>query len=482
MGRNANGASAPLEASPTDPGRVLQLAMRIAATMLANGAQSGEVESAIGQLVRRFGVDGVQAAVSFSMISISRSARHDEPPMTLLYLVRDRTINFTRLAAVSDLVPHIRSGDIDLASAESELDRLDSELPSYGRALTFAAPGLSAAGATLIFGGDAIEALVTLAIGLAVQPGLAFLDRSNLPPFFRLGIGAAGSAILVALLVGLGLGISGGLVLTGSLLRFLPGYALVSGFRDLIDGSVVSGTARLAEALLLAAGVAGGTALSLALASSAGVTLRILSAGQGDLGLPLSVAAALLAVAAYAVQLGVPPRTVAQAATLGAAGWLLYRATIGPLGQLDVSVGTLASTVFIGVVGRMLARRFGAPAALWVVPAILPLLPGLQMVQAMLADTEAARLNGLVAAAGTAFLIGTGVAIGDILVLAIRGVRDRVVAPAVGVVGERVEVLVITPVSRVVDRARYGERPATHADVGSESSGTTPQRSREGER
>jgi hypothetical protein len=57
------------------------------------------------------------------------------------------------------------------------------------------------------------------------------------------------------------------------------------------------------------------------------------------------------------------------------------------------------------------------------------------MVQAMLADTEAARLNGLVAAAGTAFLIGTGVAIGDILVLTIRGVRDRVVAPAVGIVG-----------------------------------------------
>ena len=148
------------------------------------------------------------------------------------------------------------------------------------QALRFVAPGLSAAGTTLMFGGDQLEALATLAIGLLVQPALAALDHSSLPPFFRLGIGAAGSAILVALLVALGLEISGGLVLTGSLLRFLPGYALVSGFRDLIDGSVVSGTARLAEAILLAAAVAGGTALSLALAESAGVTLQSLTVGQ----------------------------------------------------------------------------------------------------------------------------------------------------------------------------------------------------------
>ena len=106
------------------------------------------------------------------------------------------------------------------------MERLDSARAAYGPAIRFAAPGLSAAATTLMFGGDLLEALATLAIGLAVQPGLAGLDRTSLPPFFRLAIGAAGSAILVALLVWLGLDISGGLVLTGSLLRFLPGYAL----------------------------------------------------------------------------------------------------------------------------------------------------------------------------------------------------------------------------------------------------------------
>ena len=261
----------------------------------------------------------------------------------------------------------------------------------------------------------------------------------------------------MALVVGLGLEISGGLVLAGSLLRFLPGYALVSGFRDLIDGSVVSGTARVTEALLLAAAVAGGTALSLAVASWAGVTLQILTVGQETWGLPISVAASLVAVAGFAVQLGVPPRAVGQAAIIGAGGWLLHRATTSPLGTLDAGVATFAATVAIGVVGRLLAHRHGAPPALWVVPAILPLLPGLQLVQAMLAETEAARISGLIAAFGTALLIGTGVATGDILVLAVRRVRDRVVVPAVGAVADGVEVLVIEPVGRVVGRARRSD-------------------------
>jgi uncharacterized membrane protein YjjP (DUF1212 family) len=454
--------------------------MRVAVTMLASGAQTDEIEAAIGQLARAYGIGGVQAAVSFSMISISRYDRDGEPPTTLLHLVRERRTDFTRLAAVSDLLREIRAGDLDLVAAESEVARLGSTSQPYSAALRFAAPGLSAAGSTLMFGGNPLEALTTLAIGLAVQPGLVALGRSGLPPFFRLAVGTAGSAILVALMVGLGLGISGGIVLAGSLLRFLPGYALVSGFRDLIDGSVISGTARLAEALLLGAAVAGGTALSLAVASAAGISLSIVTAGQAGWGLPISVAASLLAVGAYAVQLDVPRRAVVQAAGVGAAGWLLWRATTVPFGQLDASLATLAATTSIGVLGRLLARRVGSPAALWVVPAILPFLPGLQLVQAMLAATEAARVNGLVAAAGTAFLVGTGVALGDVLVLALQGVRDRVVAPAVGAVAGGIEVLVIAPMGRAVGRARHVERPgASTAEAPSGRVGTAAPRADE---
>ena len=180
-------------AAPTvEPVRILRLAMRVAVRMLANGAQTGDVETAIGQVVRAFGVDRVQAAVSFSMITISRYTGDDQPPTTLLHLVQDRTTDFTRLAAVSELVRRVHAGHLDLDSAESELERLDAARPAYGRVVMFAAPGLSATGSTLMFGGNVLEALATLAIGLLVQPALAALERPSLPPFFRLATGARG--------------------------------------------------------------------------------------------------------------------------------------------------------------------------------------------------------------------------------------------------------------------------------------------------
>jgi uncharacterized membrane protein YjjP (DUF1212 family) len=465
-------AGAPERAA--DAQRVLRLAMRIAVVTLASGAQTYDVEASIVTVARAYGVDDVQAAVTFSTISVSYYAGPDEPATTLLHLVRDRTTDFTRLAGASDLTRRIRSGHLALAEAETELNGLEQARPDYRQAVRFAAPGLSAAGSTLVLGGNLMDAIVTLLIALVIQPVLIWLAASTMPTFFRIAIGAASSTLFVALLVASGLQISEGLVLTGSLLRFLPGYALVAGFRDLIDGSMVSGTARLAEALLLAAAVAAGTGFSLAIASTFGVNLGIAAAGQVAWGLPVSVAASVLAVGAYAIQLGAPARAMAQAAVVGAIAWAVYRTFAIPYGPIEPALATFVATVLIGIFGRVLARRLGGVAALWVVPAILPFLPGLLLVQAMLAKTEAAQITGLVGAATAAFLIGIGVATGDIVVLAIRGVRDQIVAPAVGMVVGGVDVVIVGPVGRAVDRVR--QRDPAHAAPAATSNGPLERR------
>jgi hypothetical protein len=92
------------------------------------------------------------------------------------------------------------------------------------------------------------------------------------------------------------------------------------------------------------------------------------------------------------------------------------------------------------------------------VPAILPLLPGLQIVLALLAATDVERITGLVTAAATAFTLGVGVGMGDIIVATLLSVRDKVVFPAVGVVADGVDDFIVTPVGRAVAHTR-----ATHA-------------------
>jgi uncharacterized membrane protein YjjP (DUF1212 family) len=432
--------------------------MRAGVVLLASGAQSDDVEDAIVDVCAAYGVAPVQAAVTFSIISVSYDSASGAPA-TLVHIVRDRTTDFGHLAGASGVVRRIREEKLDVDAAERELDAVETQGSPYSRLVAFAAPGISAAGSTLVFAGTAIDAAATLGIALLLQPAMYALDRSTYPPFFRLVFGAFATTLLVALLIGLGLPVAGGLVLTGSLLRFLPGYALVSGFRDLVGQSIMSGSARLAEALLLAAAVAIGTAFGVALAGAFDVDLSISTAGSEDWGLLVGVPAAFVAVAGFAVRLGMPLFTVFGAAALGALAWLLYITLIDVRQIADASAATFIAAIGVGVVGRLVAHRTKTPAAVWIVPAILLLLPGLQLVTAMLARTNAARIDGLLAAATTAFLLGTGVASGDIIISTARRLRDRVVQPAVGAVAGGVDVLIIDPVERVAGLAAERLRP-----------------------
>ncbi len=465
-------AGAP-DAAP-EPARVLRVILRVAVGMLGSGAPTDDIEHDMRSLARAFGLGPVQAAVNFSMVSISLD-RGDRPPITAFHFVRDRTVDFDRLAALSQLVGRARTGALTLDDVEAGLAEVDAGRPAYRAVTTFLAPAMSALGSTIIFGGNALDALATLAVAVAIQPALIALDRTSLPPFFRVAFGAGASATLVAILVVLGVGIDGGLVLTGSLLRFLPGYALVSGFRDLVSGSIVSGTARLAEALVTGAAIAGGLALASRFAAVFGVQLLLDVEGPASWTPVVLVVAALLAVGGFAIQLGVPRREVAYAAALGAVAWSLHDVTAA-WAHGDAALATFLAATLIGGGGRIVAQWRRSLPVLFVVPAILPLLPGLVLVQAMLAVTDVARLAGLIDAVAAALFIGVGVAIGDILVATVAGVRTRILVPAASAVAGGVDVLLVGRATRVFGGSGHSTNTAPAAEAEAPKAGRTTAR------
>lgn len=419
--------------------RIVRLALRMGVAMLASGAQTTDTEHLLRGVMRALGLPGAEAAVTFSAVSISFVAPGDAQATSAMQMVRAWRPDFSRLAATAALARAIRSGAIDLVAAEAELDRIGRTGTPHPRAVAFVAPGLSAAAATILFGGAPVDAAATLAIGLAIQPVLARLARSELPPFFQVGFGVSATALLVVILVAAGLPLQGELVLTGGLLRFLPGNALVSGMRDLIDRSIVSGTARLAEALLLAGAVAAGVAVMIAVGSSFGVELRLEADGRVTWPPIVALAAGATAVVAYAVQLGVPREVLGWTGAVAVVG-VAIGAGIVPTPGVDP---TLPAALAIGVLGRLAARHLETPATLIAVPAILPLLPGLLIVQAMLAPLQAVQIALLIEAIVTAFAIGVGVASGDIVVASLQRLRERIVEPAVGAVSDGLAAFVL---------------------------------------
>lgn len=397
-----------------DPGSVVATALRLGVLMLSSGAQTNDVETSLHAVLDALGVSQGDAVITYATVTVSYLAAGNAATAT--QAVRRWDPDYSRLAATADLVTAIQDHRVDLAAAERELARIAAGGRRCPRWLGFCAPALLSFAVTITFGGSLGDAATTLGIGLLIQPALERIERSELSAFFQVAVGVTATALLVVLLVGAGLPVDGGLVLTGSLLRFLPGAVLVSGMRDFIDGAILTGTARLAEVALLGAAIAGAASLILALGETWGVPLGIAAEGVHDWPLAVLVVTGMAAVTCYALRLDVPARMLPVVAAIGGLAVVLTRAEIPGLDTLGADTRVLVAALAIGVLGALAAHRRRQPAAIWTVPAILPLLPAPSTLLPSLAQTELARQELQGQAITTAFCIGVGVAVGVILV------------------------------------------------------------------
>jgi uncharacterized membrane protein YjjP (DUF1212 family) len=427
--------------APTDAyaARAVEAALRTGVTLLESGAETTDTERSMRRLLRGLGLAGAEALVTYSIVAVSYTQGGGAHPTTAMRAVPGWQTNYARLAAVSDVANEVAAGRLGLDAAEVALDAAARTRRPYPGWALVAAAGASAAGLAILFGGTPVDALATLVVGILVQPVVAAVERTHLPPLFQTAAGVAVTTALVAMLAGLGALPNASLVLTGAILRFLPGSTLVAGMRDLMDRSIVSGTARLAEALLFGGAVAGSLGVVLAVASSLGVRLAISLEGAATWPLWILVLASAAAVAFYAVGLGVPTRVLLTCSFVGALATLVGQ---GLVTSFAVVGEVLVAAMVVGVLSRLFARRQDAPWTLWAVPAVLVLLPGLTIVRAMLATSAVLQVSLLADALLTAFAIGVGVAAGDIVVSTYLRIREQIVEPVVGAVTSGIDTLV----------------------------------------
>jgi uncharacterized membrane protein YjjP (DUF1212 family) len=403
---------------PGDDHRTVATALRVGATLLAAGATTDDVERAVRRVALAGRLSDAQVAVTMGILTMSAVGAHGWP-VTQVRIVGERLDDYRRLSLVATLVDRAEDGTLAVEAIPAELDRIDGLPLAHSSWLLVLASAVSSAAATVLFGGGALDALATLAIGVAVEPIIRRLERSALPEFFDALIGPFLAVGMALILVALGLPIDGGLVITGSILRFLPGAALVAGMRDLIDRSIISGSARLAEALLLGSGVAFGAALSVRLgAALGGPTLTVGEVGVSAAGMVGQAVAAGVACATFALRLGVEGRHLLSVLLVGGGAWLVALVTAdSATGGL---VPVIAAAVVVGVAGQALALRARMPSVIWTVPAVLPLLPGLTMVRGILEVGTIEGVLTVVLAIATGFGLGAGVAFGSILVSVAR--------------------------------------------------------------
>ncbi|WP_327067622.1 threonine/serine exporter family protein [Kitasatospora sp. NBC_01250] len=407
------------EATARNVPRILDLTLRIGELLLASGESAEDVEAAMLGVSHAYQLDRCEPQVTFTLISISYQPSLVEAPVTAARVVRRRTSDYTRLAAVYRLVADITAEKITVNDAYRRLALIRRNRHPYPTWLLTLTAGLLAGAATFLVGGriDAKAWLVFLNAVVAAIIGdrLAILvARRGLPEFYQFVLAAMPAAVCGIILSLNSSSLRGSVVITGGLFALLPGRALVAAVQDGLTGFYITAAARLLEVVYLVAGIVIGVMLVLYAGVSYDAQLRPAESLSGIYNPPIQLVAAMLLTLFFAMLLQTSRRTLALVTFNSGIGWtvygvLAYNAQISPIVATGIAAG------LVGLFGQLMARFRYASALPYVTAALGPLMPGSALYLGMLSFAQGHPSAGLVSisrAAAIAMALAIGVNLG----------------------------------------------------------------------
>ncbi|MDF8266359.1 threonine/serine exporter family protein [Luteipulveratus flavus] len=418
----------------------LDLAVRVGELLLRCGAGTRDVESSVVAVAAAAGVRRVEVDITNQSLLV-QCPTSAGAPVTLLRVVRSSSRDFARLTAVHQLVDRLVSTPFDLDSAVHDLKQIQREPRLYPRWLVMLGYGGLAGGVATLLGGGSVAIVVAVLSSLAIDVLGRYLKARGLPAFYVAGAGGAAATVLAWAAYVLTRSLPGpdmsetgfAVAVSAGIVVLLPSRTLVAAVEDAITGYPVTGAGRMLTVVLTAAGIIVGVAAGLQ------ITLRVDSALDLGLSTPqrlnlsdvqpqivLAFAGGAVGAMSAALTMRSRPRMLLPTAGLGL-GAVAVSQGLSRLVDVGTTTAVGAAAVGVGVIGRLLALRLGAPALVMVVPAVSPLLPGLRIFRGMYETiagsavgahavaSPAAGVATLVGAAAVALAISTGVVLGDVL-------------------------------------------------------------------
>ncbi|MGA8211659.1 MAG: threonine/serine exporter family protein [Nocardioidaceae bacterium] len=395
--------------------RTLDLALRVGEVLLSSGAGAADVGATMLNVARACGLRTVTADVTFTELAMSHQTSFDEPALIQLRQVRHREIDYGDLTHVDHLVRDLLAGRIDRAEARARLARVVSSghrLPRWAATLGYGAMG---GGVGLLVGGSWRVALLAAGASMGVDLIQREMSTRRWPSFYQQVAGGLFATLIAVLAAASGTDLSPSLVITAGIIMMLAGVSFMGAIQDALTGYPLTAGARILEAMLATAGLIAGVSGGLAVSRMLDVDLGRLDPGATLLGdIPLMSLGSALAAAAFAFASYAPLRSLLPIATIAGVAQLV-NLVVQDAG-LGIAWGAAVAAVLIGVVSFSVAGRVRVPPLVVVVPAVVPMLPGLSIYRglSLMAEGEDGILP-IAKAAAIAIALAAGVIFGEYL-------------------------------------------------------------------
>jgi uncharacterized membrane protein YjjP (DUF1212 family) len=414
--------------------RVLDLALRIGEILLSSGAGAADVTATMLGITQHLGLRNADIDVTFTSLRMSHQDDPEEMPVLLTRNIGQRDIDYDDLTRVHELVGDVLADRVSTTEARARVARINSTGHYLPRWAIILGSGVLNGAIALILGGGVVVTVAASLAGIAVTLLLRSLNRQQWPMFYQQIAGGLVATLMALSVTALNLQVDTSLVITASIVLLLSGIGFMGAIQDALSGFYLTSGARILEAMLATAGLIAGVSAGLALAPQLGIDLAYVEPGDAGLApAPLVLAGAIVSAAAFAFTCYAPWRALPAVGMTTLLGHLAFLALQDP--QQSMPWAAACAAIVIGAVSYAIAGRVGVPPLVVVVPAVVPMLPGLAIYRGLsfLSAGDSQGILQLTAAAATTIALAAGVILGEYLAQPVkrhaRRIEDRLSGP-----------------------------------------------------
>lgn len=335
------------------------------------GTPAFRLEAHLLEVATYLGVNASFISTPTSLTFVIWSDKHEDE-YNHAARVQPGEIDLGSLSRTDELVNRLLKGELTLAQADQEITRID-ELPNfYHPVVECFAFGLSTGSFALVMGSSFDDAVATSAIGLIMYLIYFWSTKSKrvalmLEPAVALIAGICACAI--SSFVDPDINIR--LVVLSSIIIFIPGLALTIGLAELSSRNLVSGTARVMDALM--------QLFKLYFGAFLGIAIGFWLFSEVEL-VPTKAApkiAVWLAVFTLCSALVVIFKLrIKHAPWAIMCGFIGYFGTYWAAKYLEFGLGTFVGAFAVGVFANLFTKLANAPASIVLMQGLIVLVPG----------------------------------------------------------------------------------------------------------
>ena len=408
----------------------MDFCLRVGEMLLSSGAGVADVSATVQSLARVLDLRYPDIDVTFTSLSMSYQHDPEEPPLIQLRHVKQRDIDYEDLTLVDHLVRDVLAGRSDLKEARNRLGRIVSSGHTLPRWATTLGWGVMAGGVGLQLGGGPVVVAIAFVAAACIDRVQLVLSRRRVPFFYQQVAGGAVATLIALAAAAVSSDLDTSLVVTANIVMLLAGIGFMGALQDALSGYYITASARITEAMMATAGIIGGVSGGLSLADALGVGVGALEPGGAGLKeASLMAVGGAIAGAAFAFSSYAPRRALAPIALVAAVAVTISQS--GDLQGIARPWASAGAAFFVGLVSYTVAGRLRVPPLVVIVPAVVPMLPGLSIYRGLTLLVEggpqtSAGLLAMVTAGSVAIALASGVILGEYVAQPLRRQAQRV--------------------------------------------------------